>query len=62
MPSVYYSVVDSIRRNDMNQFSKGITFFNKMEKGITKECIKFQRWDMLEKWSNYNLKIKKPYK
>ena len=62
MSSKYLNVLESIKNNDQQNFSKNIIFITKMKKGITKECIKFQRWEMLEEWSNYNLKIKKPFR
>lgn len=55
-------VLGDIRRNDLSNFSKNISCFDKMQKEITKECIKLQRWDMLQEWSNYNLKIKKHWR
>ena len=60
MPSPHSTILNNIRDNDINSFIKNIKFYTRMKKDITKECIKLQRWEMLEAWSNYNLKIKKP--
>ena len=55
-------VLEDIQKNDIKKFSKDIYAISKMRKEITRECIKFQRWDMLKQWSNYNLKIKKHWR
>ena len=45
-------VLEDIRKNDFPNFSRDIASFDKMQKEITKECIKLKRWDMLVEWSN----------
>lgn len=61
-PKHIQRVLDDIRKNDVSNFSKNISKFDKMQKEITKECIRLGRWDMLVEWSDYNLKIKKHWR
>lgn len=62
MTSIRLTILNNIRDNDMENFVKNIKLITRMKKEITKECIKLQRWKMLEEWSNYNLQIKKPFR
>ena len=49
-------IISSIHDNDFKKFNSCIILTQGMHKNITKECIKYKRWDMLKEWSYFHIR------